>query len=106
MLKKAGIVVATATAGLLAVSPLAFAGDYGDDDHDGDHGDDRDSSSFCEQDNEASNDVEGEDGGLISVSNNNVQVPIQACGNDILSGAVGILSFDEISNESNESSDD
>ena len=27
MLKKAGIVVATAAAGLLAVSPLAFAGD-------------------------------------------------------------------------------
>ena len=32
MLKKAGIVVATAAAGLLAVSPLAFAGDK--DDHD------------------------------------------------------------------------
>ncbi|GAA1168172.1 hypothetical protein [Pseudonocardia alaniniphila] len=31
MLKKAGIVVAAATAGLLAVAPLAFAGDRGDD---------------------------------------------------------------------------
>lgn len=30
MLKKAGIVVAAATAGLLAVSPLAFAGEKGD----------------------------------------------------------------------------
>lgn len=31
MLKKAGIVVAAAAAGLLAVSPLAFAGSKGDD---------------------------------------------------------------------------
>jgi hypothetical protein len=37
VLKKAGIVVATAAAGLLAVSPLAFAGDMGNG-H-GDHGD-------------------------------------------------------------------
>jgi hypothetical protein len=35
VLKKAGIVVAAAAAGLLAVSPLAFAGDK--DDHDRDH---------------------------------------------------------------------
>jgi hypothetical protein len=33
VLKKAGIVVATAAAGLLAVSPLAFAGDKDDHDH-------------------------------------------------------------------------
>lgn len=44
MLKKAGIVVATAAAGLLAVSPLAFAGDMGyghghDHDHHGHKGD-------------------------------------------------------------------
>ena len=43
MLKKAGIVVATAAAGLLAVSPLAFAGDLGyhhdhGHGHKGDHG--------------------------------------------------------------------
>ena len=39
MLKKAGIVVATAAAGLLAVSPLAFAGDMGyGHGHDHDHG--------------------------------------------------------------------
>jgi hypothetical protein len=37
VLKKAGIVVATAAAGLLAVSPLAFAGDKGYD-HNHDHG--------------------------------------------------------------------
>ena len=38
MLKKAGIVVAAAAAGLLAVSPLAFAGEGGDNwGHDGGH---------------------------------------------------------------------
>ncbi len=38
MLKKAGIVVATAAAGLLAVSPLAFAGEGGDNwGHDNHH---------------------------------------------------------------------
>ncbi len=35
MLKKAGIVVAAAAAGLLALSPLAFAGDKGHDAHGG-----------------------------------------------------------------------
>ncbi|GAA1168162.1 hypothetical protein [Pseudonocardia alaniniphila] len=38
MLKKAGIVVAAATAGLLAVAPLAFAGDKGDSDRGSDRG--------------------------------------------------------------------
>ena len=38
MLKKAGIVVAAAAAGLLALSPLAFAGDKGTE-HDGGKGD-------------------------------------------------------------------
>ena len=32
VLKKAGIVLAAATAGVLAVSPLAFAGDYNEGD--------------------------------------------------------------------------
>jgi hypothetical protein len=59
VLKKAGIVVAAATAGLLAVSPMAFAG------------------------------------GLISIDDNVAQVPVQACGNDILSGVVGILAKDQ-----------
>ncbi len=40
MLKKAGIVVAAAAAGLLAVSPLAFAGDMGYH-HDHGHGGDK-----------------------------------------------------------------
>ena len=38
MLKKAGIVVAAATAGLLAVTPLAFAGDWSDSDRGSDPG--------------------------------------------------------------------
>src|SRR4051812_13215800 len=62
VLKKAGIVVAAAAAGLLAVSPLAFAGEshgksWG-------HGD---VSSF-EQNSE----------GLVNVSDTNVNVPVNA----------------------------
>jgi hypothetical protein len=45
MLKKAGIVVATAAAGLLAMSPLAFAGDDYDRDHHHDWDRDRDRGS-------------------------------------------------------------
>jgi hypothetical protein len=36
--KKAGIVAVAATAGMLALSPLAFANDYGDRDHDRERG--------------------------------------------------------------------
>jgi hypothetical protein len=53
VLKKAGIVVATAAAGLLAVSPLAFAGDhggYGWDHEDGDRQTNRVDSSGGEND--------------------------------------------------------
>lgn len=57
MLKKAGIVVASATAGLLAVSPLAFA-----------------------------------QGGLINIDDNAVQIPVQACNNNIINNiGLGIL---------------
>jgi len=68
VLKKAGIVVAAAAAGLLAVSPLAFAGEshgksWG-------HGD---VSSF-EQNSE----------GLVNVSDTNVNAPVNLlCNNDI-----------------------
>ena len=68
VLKKAGIVVAAAAAGLLAVSPLAFAGEshgksWG-------HGD---VNSF-EQNSE----------GLINVSDTNVNAPVNLlCNNDI-----------------------
>ena len=56
MLKKAGIVVASATAGLLAVSPLAFAD------------------------------------GLINIDDNAVQIPVQACNNNIINNiGLGVL---------------
>jgi hypothetical protein len=97
VLKKAGIVVATAAAGLLAVSPLAFAGD--------DHGKTK---------VEDVNHVDGSThGGLLNVGGNNISVPVNACDNQVpvnvlglqvplndthvlaqLTGAVGLLSSD------------
>lgn len=64
VLKKAGIVVATAAAGLLAVSPLAFAGESGKDW--GGKGSTNIASS--EQNTE----------GLINVTDTNVNAPINA----------------------------
>ena len=64
MLKKAGIVVAASAAGLLAVSPLAFA-----DDLDGAHG----------------------QLGLVNVQDSAAQVPIQACNNSAIEGVLGVL---------------
>jgi hypothetical protein len=64
VLKKAGIVVAAAAAGLLAVSPLAFAGES---QKDWGHGHDTEVTS-----------VEKSSEGLINVSDNDVAVPINA----------------------------
>jgi hypothetical protein len=62
VLKKAGIIVAASAVSLLAVGGgVAFAD--GADQH----------------------------GGLINVQNTNVQVPVQACNNSVLEGALGIL---------------
>jgi hypothetical protein len=56
VLKKAGIVVASATAGLLAISPLAFAD------------------------------------GFINIDDNAVQIPVQACNNNVINNiGLGIL---------------
>ncbi|WP_214364265.1 hypothetical protein [Pseudonocardia sp. H11422] len=76
MLKKAGIVVAAAAAGLLAVSPLAFAGDKGDWGHD--------------HDTEQVNSQKELHQGLVNVSDNNVNVPVQACNNDVPVAVNGI----------------
>jgi hypothetical protein len=80
VLKKAGIVVAAAAAGLLAVSPLAFAGD-GDDDHG--HG----GKTNVE-------DVNGIDdssnGGLLNLGGNNVDVPVNACDNQVPVNVLGV----------------
>ncbi len=96
MLKKAGIVVATAAAGLLAVSPLAFAGDYSSDNDHHHHSSDHHHrhGGNCFQDTSA-NERGGrrDDGGaLLDVSRNVVQVPIQACNNNVVNNViVGIL---------------
>ncbi len=76
MLKKAGLTIAIAAAGMLAVSPLAFAGDYqwGDQGHGHGHG-----HSVVNKTNTNGNTSSG----LVNVSGNNVNVPIQACNNDV-----------------------
>jgi hypothetical protein len=94
VLKKAGIVVAAAAAGLLAVSPLAFAGDK-DDRHGHGHGHDK---TKVEDINTIDNSSEG----LINVSGNNLAVPVNVCDNQLalvavedtltsLTGALAIL---------------
>ncbi|WP_300008542.1 hypothetical protein [Pseudonocardia sp.] len=108
MLKKAGIVVAAAAAGLLALSPLAFAGDKGDD-HGHHHG-----SSSVDVDENSNNATGDENIGLVNVTGNNVNVPIQACNNDVpvnvlgvqvsdvqadLTGALGLLGTAEAEDE-------
>jgi hypothetical protein len=81
---KAGAVVATAAAALLAVSPLAFASDHGH--HDG-HGI-ADSAHI--------------QGGLINIQDVGVQIPIQACNNSILEGVLGILSSGQRNSDSHD----
>jgi hypothetical protein len=101
VLKKAGIVLAAATAGVLALSPLAFAGDY-DSGHghhhhhhssDSDDNDSDDSGASCHQDNSAKDKADGvhAQGGLVNVQDTTVQVPIQACNNSVIEGVLGIL---------------
>ncbi|WP_181783359.1 hypothetical protein [Pseudonocardia pini] len=65
MLKKAGIVVAGVAASLIAVSPLAFAGD----------------KASYQGSETVGIDKSGK--GLVNVSGNNLNVPIQACNNDV-----------------------
>jgi hypothetical protein len=79
VLKKAGIVVAVAAAGLLAVSPLAFA-DGGGGILDGAHG----------------------QLGLVNVQDSAVQVPIQACNNSVIEGVLGILSKGQENSDSHD----
>ena len=83
MLKKAGIVVATAAAGLLAVSPLAFAGDK--DDHDG-HGHKHHGKSKVEDVNH----IDGSNSGLINVAGNNIAVPVNVCDNQVPVNVLGV----------------
>ena len=72
MLKKAGILAVAAAAGLLAVSPLAFAGD--------DHGGKVHGVSSVDQSND----------GLINVAGNNIAVPVNVCDNQVPVNVLGI----------------
>jgi len=78
VLKKAGIIVATAAAGLLAVSPLAFAGEHG---HDHGHG-----TSLKDV-----NAIDGSNhGGLLNVAGNNLSVPVNVCHDQIPVNVLGV----------------
>ena len=80
MLKKAGIVVAAAAATVLAVSPLAFAGESG-----WGHGHGGDKTTNTNVNGDTSK-------GLVNVADNNVNVPVQACNNDVpINGGVGAV---------------
>jgi hypothetical protein len=76
VLKKAGIIVATAAAGLLAVSPLAFAGD-----DDGHHGKTK---------IEDVNSIDGSNKGLVNVAGNNLSVPVNVCDNQVPVNVLGV----------------
>ncbi|MEN3300333.1 hypothetical protein [Pseudonocardia sp.] len=78
MLKKAGIVVAAAAASLLAVSPLAFAGEKGHDK--GHHESSISGSDFASKDGK----------GLVNVSGNNANVPVQVCNNNVPVNVLGV----------------
>jgi hypothetical protein len=81
VLKKAGIVVAAAAAGLLAVSPLAFAGDKDDHNGHGHHGKNKvEDVNAVDQSNE----------GLINVAGNNIAVPVNVCDNQVPINVLGV----------------
>jgi hypothetical protein len=117
VLKKAGIVVAAAAAGLLAVSPLAFAGEFkGESDHhhhhhhhggghESEHENHESNEAACKQKNSATDKREGGHGGLINVSDIAVQVPIQACNNSVIEGVLGILAKNQKNDDSHGSGD-
>lgn len=119
MFVKAGIVVSAAAATLLAVSPLAFAGDYdhsdkkshhksSKDDHDDDKNDD-DGDHKRHRGHRGGNDGDcdgnvnqvnnGDSSGLINISHVNAAVPVNVCDVDILSGVLGVLSSDLTNND-------
>jgi len=64
--KKAGLVVAASAAGLLALSPLAFAGNDG---------------NVIDK---------GAEGVVAGLNGNNVQVPVEACNNNVPVNVLGV----------------
>jgi hypothetical protein len=85
VLKKAGIVVAAAAAGLLAVSPLAFAGEsssHANKSHEAHRVDDKTDVASYQKNTD----------GLLYVANNDVAVPINALNcNDVPVEVLNIL---------------
>ena len=79
--------MSSAAAGLLALSPLAFACDFGHDDDHGGHNE----TAGCTQNNSARDERGGGCGGLINIHDVGVQVPVQLCNTSILEGTLGIL---------------
>lgn len=98
MLKKAGILVAATTAGLLAVSPLAFAGDkgYDGDDRDGDH-----TTSITNEENtnidiDERTDVDIEDSSVNNCDNEQSSNDESRNGGGLLLGAVSVLNSSNV----------
>ncbi|PKB32486.1 hypothetical protein [Pseudonocardia alni] len=116
MLKKAGIVAAAGAASLVALSPLAFAGEHGGDTHIKDSGNTKSHESYFSGNKAKASTVEDSEGvaqknsaGLVNLSNNNINVSPQACGtalngNSLVQGALGGL-FSEAYNKSGVESD-
>jgi hypothetical protein len=100
VLKTAGIVVAASAVSVLAISPLAFAGDKGDRDRGGRH--DRDSTQVNRIDNERRNNQIG----LLNLGDVNALNDVNACPSVAAAGGIGNLLGILGSNESEASSDD
>jgi hypothetical protein len=107
VLKKAGIVVATAAAGLLAVSPLAFAGDkapQGKDSHGGGHYSQVD---VTDQENEQES---AQGNGILNGNNVHSGNSIQVCKtqvsalNNVLGAVIPVLAT--VTNQANQSQED
>lgn len=107
MLKKAGIVAAASAASLVAVSPLAFAGEKHE------VNDSYKSKSYTEVNKQIGDNADQlaskDSAGLVNVSGNNLNVSPQACGtafngNSLIQGALGGL-FSEAEAENGVNSD-
>jgi len=109
VLKKAGIVAATATAGLLAVSPLAFAAEAGHG-----HGDQLHSNAELHQGRTEAR------RGLLNVADTSITAPVSASATDLpinvlgvqvsdvtadLTGALGILGGADAKSKADQSQD-
>ncbi|MCW2718729.1 hypothetical protein [Pseudonocardia sp.] len=81
MIKKAGLTIAVAAAGMLAISPLAFAGDYNGGGHDGGWGGHGGHSS------PGGPQIQN---GLVNLQDV-ADINANACGNNVLSNVLGIM---------------